>query len=145
MNTLLIFLWIWAAMIANSFWESSVEGRNAWNKKKEGWKFKLFGVIIDRYHFYLYVIMWPLALSLPLIINGWNTKLFGILLSAYISGTIIEDFGWYVVNPIVKLKEFWTDFSDYYPWIKFRGRKIIPLGYLLGIIISVLSWYFLWR
>jgi len=34
MNNLLIFLWIQISFIAMSFWESSVEGRNAWDKGK---------------------------------------------------------------------------------------------------------------
>lgn len=146
MPTLLIFIWIYAAMIAMSFWEAYVEGRNAWDKEKLGWKIK-FGkkFVLSAYHIYIFGIMWPLVLTLPLVIYGWDTKLFGIILSAYFSGMVIQDFGWYVVNPVVKLKEFWSDFTDYYPWIKINGKKIIPWGYIVGIIIAVLSWYFLWR
>ena len=146
MNSLLILIWVYAAMIAMSFWESYVEGRNPWDKRKLGWKIKLGNkFVLPAYHFYVFWVMWPLLLTLSFIIYGWNSRLFGVLISAYFSGMVIEDFGWYVVNPKVKLKEFWTGFSDYYPWIRINGKKIIPWGYLLGVIIAVLSWYFLWR
>lgn len=133
-------------MFAMSFWEAYVEGRKPWDKGKLGWELK-FGkrFVMPAYHFYVFVVMWPMMLSLPLIINGWDTKLFGILVSAYATGMIIEDFGWYVVNPVVNIKEFWTDFSNYYPWFKIKEKKIVPSGYIYGVIVAFLSWYFLWR
>lgn len=145
MQVILIFVCIWTAMIAMSFWEAYSEGRNAWDKKKLGWKIKIGGFVETAYHFFLFCVMWPILLILPLIVSGWDFRLFGILISAYFSGMIIEDFMWYVVNPKVKLKELYSHFSDYYPWIRFKGRKIIPAGYLSGIIIALLSWYFIWR
>ena len=145
MTTLLIFIWIYLAMIAMSFWESSVEGRNSFQKGKHGWKLKLGKYYFARYHFYVFVVMWPLLLTLSFVIYGFDLKLFGIIISAYFSGLILEDFMWYVVNPVVKFKEFYTNFSDYYPWIKINNKKIIPLGYLVCMIIALFSWYFLWR
>jgi hypothetical protein len=134
------------AMIAMSFWEAYIEGRNSWDKGKLGWKIKIGkSFVLSAYHFYIFGVMWPLLLTLPFIIYGWDARLFGIILSAYLSGTVVEDFGWYVVNPAVKLREFWTSFSDYYPWIRVKGKKIIPLGYVLAIIASIISWYFLWK
>jgi hypothetical protein len=133
------------AFIAMAFWESSAEGRNPWDKRKVGWKIRIGKYVLPEYHFFLFFVMLPLLLALPLVIYGWDTKLFGILLSAYSLGMIIEDFGWYVVNPVVKLKEFWTEFSDYCPWLKIKGKKIISVGYLIGILIALLSWYFLWK
>lgn len=146
MNIILIFVWIWAAMVAMAFWESYSEGRYAYSKRKLGWKLRIGSILVfPAYHFYLFVIMLPLLLALPLVIYGWDLRLFGVLVSAYFSGQIIQDFMWYVVNPAVKLREFWTKFSDYYPWIRIGRRKIIPVGYIVGIAIAVLSWYFLWR
>jgi hypothetical protein len=145
MKTILIFIIIYAAMISMSFWEAYVEGRNAWDKKKLGWKIKISKFTLSAYHFYNFWVMWPLLLALPLVIYGWNIKLFGILISAFFSGAIIEDFFWYIVNPKVKFREFWTKFSDYYPWIRINGKKIIPLFYVLGVVLSLLSWYFLWK
>jgi len=146
MNTVYIFVWIWAAMIALSFVEGYVEGRNPWHHRKLGWKIKLpKGYLYPAYHFYLFVIMLPLLITLPLVINGWDLELFGILMSAYFSGLIIEDFCYFIVNPAVKFSEFWTEFTDYYPWIKIKGKKIIPQGYVWGVLASLASWYFLWR
>ena len=144
MNTLLIFIWIYAAMIAMSFWEAYVEGRNAWSKGKLGWNLKLGRFTLPAYHFFIFWVMWPLLLTLPFIMFDWDARLFGIIVSAYFSGMVLEDFMWYVVNPKVKLREFYTSFSDYYPWLRISGKKIIPLGYVLGIAVAVLSWYFLW-
>ncbi|MEM4649358.1 MAG: hypothetical protein QXP78_01680 [Candidatus Bathyarchaeia archaeon] len=124
-----IFIVIWLAMIANSFWESYVEGRNTMELGKLGWKIKIGRYFLTGYHFNLFFVMWPLILSLPLIINGWDSRLFGIILSAYISGLIVEDFVWFVVNPAVKLSEFWSEFTDHYPWIKINDKKIIPKFY----------------
>lgn len=146
MQTLLIFFFIYLAMIATSFWEAYAEGRNAWDKGKIGWKIKIGEKLkLTAYHFWVFWVMFPSLIFLPLFIYGFDTKIFGVLLSAYSSGLIIEDFFWYVVNPQVKLKEFWTEFSDYYPWLRIKGKKIIPIGYVLGIIVSASTWYFLWR
>lgn len=146
MQTLSIFFFIYLAMIATSFWEAYAEGRNAWDKGKIGWKVKIGkNLELTAYHFWVFWVMFPSLILLPLFMYGFNIKIFGILMSAYFSGLIIEDFFWYVVNPQVRLKEFWTEFSDYYPWFKIKGKKIIPVGYILGIIVSVGSWYFLWR
>lgn len=137
---------VWAAMIAMGFWEAYVEGRNPWDKRKLGWKLKIGKFYLPAYHFYVFFIMLPLLVFiLPLSIYGWSWKLFGILLSAYFTGLVIEDFVWFLVNPAVKLKEFHTEFTDYYPWIKINGKKIIPTGYLIGPVIAILSWFFLWR
>lgn len=146
MNNWVIIGWIWAAFIAMSFWESSVEGRKAWDKGKCGWKIFFAPCLsLTTYHFWLAWIMLPMLLLLPLLISGWDLKLFGILISAYASGLVIEDFGWYFVNPKVKFHELFTKFSDYYPWIRFGKIKIIPVGYIVGIIIALVSWWFLWR
>ncbi len=142
MKTPIIYLIIYAAMISMSFWESYVEGRNAWSKKKYGWKINLGKFTYTGYHFYINFLMFPLLLALPLIVNGWSIELFGVLLSAYISGLVIEDFFWYIVNPEVKFKEWFTPFSDYYPWIKINNKKIMPLLYIVGIALSIII--YLW-
>ncbi|OGJ20030.1 hypothetical protein A3K73_03925 [Candidatus Pacearchaeota archaeon RBG_13_36_9] len=146
MNVLLIFIWIYAAMIAMAFWEAYAEGRNPWDKRKLGWKVQLSrNFVFPAYHFYVFWVMWPLLLTLPFVIYGWDSKLFGVLASAYFSGMVLEDFFWFIVNPAVKFSEFWTDFTDYYPWIKVGKKKIIPWGYVLGVAVAVLFWWFLWR
>lgn len=133
-------------MIAMSFWEAYVEGRNPWDKRKLGWKISLGKkFVLPAYHFYVFCVMWPLLLTLPLIIYGWNTRLFGILISAYFSGIVIEDFMWFVVNPAIKFsKSFNSKFANYYPWLKFLGLEI-PILYIISLILSALSWYFIWK
>jgi hypothetical protein len=146
MHTLLIFIWVYAAMIALSFVEAYVEGRNSWDKGKTGWKLRLSRkYVFSGYHFFLFLVMIPLFLSLPLIVYGWNRQLFGILLSSFFSGLIVEDFVYFIVNPSVKFKEFFSSFTDFYPWIKINGKKIIPWGYVVGIALAVLSWLFIWH
>ncbi len=143
---LLTFALIWGALIASGFWEAYVEGRNAWDKGKLGWKIKIGSLVLTTdYHFYLFGVMYPLLLALPFVFTGWNYQLFGVILSAYSVGLILEDLTWYLVNPVVEFREWFTDFSDYYPWIKFGGKKIIPLGYVVGVLVSILSWYLIWR
>ena len=144
MNTLLVFVWIYAAMIATSIWEAAVEGKNSWDKGKLGFKIKIGNyTVLTAYHFFLFGVMFPLLLSLPLVILGWDTRLFGILLSAYASGMIIEDFFWFVVNPSFNLKNWNSKNVDWYLWLKL-GKLQIPVFYLVSIIIAVASWYFLW-
>lgn len=145
MDTKTIFLFIWAAMIAMAFWESSAEGRNAWNKTKVGWKIKIGRyTVLTRYHFWIWV-MWIIILTFPLALTNWEISTLGKLISALLIGFIIEDFCWYLVNPQVRLKEFYSPFSDYYPWIKIGKQKIIPVFYLTNVILALLSWYFLWK
>ncbi len=145
MNTILIFIWIYAAMVAMSFWEAYVEGRHPWNRRKLGWRIYFTKrYCLPAYHFYVFVVMWPLLLTLPLVIFGWDLKLFGILFSAYFSGIVIEDFMWFVVNPAVKLSDFNPKFANFYPWLKI-GKFQIPVFYIVFIFISIFIWYFIWR
>ncbi|MEY4747713.1 MAG: hypothetical protein RLZZ416_762 [Candidatus Parcubacteria bacterium] len=144
-QTVLVFGLIWGALGVSGIWESYVEGRNAWDRGKLGWKTKIGSFVLTGYHFWLFWVMYPLLLALPFVFTGWNAKLFGVMISAYASGVIIEDFAWYLANPVVKFREWFTDFSDYYPWVRIGGRKIIPAGYVVGILIAILSWYFLWK
>jgi len=147
MNTLNIFLIIWLAMIAHSFWEASVEGKNAWDRNKYGWKWQIAkNLSLTRYHFWLFFIYLPLLIiALPLVVAGYNTKLFGILLSAYFSGMVIEDFFWFVANTEIKFKEAWNPkFASYYPWLVI-GKFRIPVLYIIGIGLALIFWFFLVR
>jgi len=78
METIWVFVWVWAAMVAMSFWESSAEGRKAWAKGKVGWKLKVQGfVFLTRYHFSVWV-MWSFLVTLPFVLFGWNASHFVI-------------------------------------------------------------------
>lgn len=145
MNPLLIFLWIYGAMIAMAFWEAYAEGRNAWDKGKVGWRIRVGKyVVLSGYHFFVVWVMLPMLIFMPLVIHGWDRQLFGVLLSAYVSGLVVEDFMWYVVNPVVKLSEFNSTWADHYPWVRI-GRFELPLYYFAGVFIAAASWWFLWR
>ena len=131
-------------MVANGFWEAYVEGKRAWDEGKLGWKIKTKKrVWLTAYHFWLFFVMWPLLLTLPFIIFGFDLKLLGILLSAFFSGLIIEDLTWFIVNPVFKLKHFNSNYVEWYPWLKI-GKFEMPLYYLIALILSIVSWYFLW-
>ncbi|MFH1916173.1 MAG: hypothetical protein ABIJ21_02820 [Nanoarchaeota archaeon] len=144
-QTIFIFLWIYAAMIATSFWEAYVEGKNPWDKGKLGWKIHCKGkVILTAYHFWLFIIMYPLLLAIPFLLYGFDLRLFGIILSAYVSGLMVEDFFWFIVNPYYGLKHWNPEHVHWYPWFQL-GKFHIPVYYVLNIIVAGLSWYFLWR
>jgi hypothetical protein len=136
---------VWGAMAAMNYWAVYVEGDKPWDKGKLGWNWKITNKItVPAFEFYIFAVMCPLFLSLPLIVSGWDTKLFGILVSAYLSGIILEDYLWFVVNPKVSIKQFNSKWADYYPWLKI-GTFEIPWGYLILLAISITSWYLLWR
>ena len=122
-----------------------MEGRFPWDRRKLGWTLKLGKKFtLPAYHFWLFFVMWPLMLTLPFLIVGWNLKLFGVLLSAYLSGVVVEDFMWYVVNLEVKLAEFGPKFVTYHPWLRV-GKIHLPMLYVTAITASVLVWFFVWR
>lgn len=142
---ILIFGFVYVAMVANAFWEAYVEGRNPWDQRKLGWKLKLGNnYTLPAYHFWLFVVMWPAMLMLPMVITGWNWRLAGILTSAYLSGAVLEDFLWYVVNPEVKLSEFGPKFVTYHPWAKI-GKLDLPISYVVLLGVSILVWYVGWK
>ena len=135
---------IWAAMLATAFWESSVEGEDAWNKGKLGWKLRFKKrVIFTSYHFWLFIIMYPVLLCIPLMMN-FSVEFLGIIISGYFSGLVIEDYFWFIANPRFTLKNFNPKDVKWHLWFKV-GKFYIPYGYVVGIIIAIASWFFLWR
>lgn len=71
MNALLIFIWIYAAMIALSFVEAYVEGRNPWDKRKVGWKLKLPGGYPVFRLSLLLIRSYDTFISIPSLSNLW--------------------------------------------------------------------------
>lgn len=139
-----VFALVWLAMIATGFWESRVEGKKAWDKGKLGWKFRYERrVLLTEYHFWLFLVMVPAFLAIPLVLN-YSKELLGIMLSAYFSGLVIEDFTWFVVNPVFPFKNFDPNHAKWHIWFKYRGIAI-PVSYVIGILLAVASWFFLWR
>lgn len=144
MSVILIFIWVAIAFIIMSYLEKTIEGPNAWAKKSYGWKFKISkNLSITEYHLTFWTFILMLGF-LPFIIYGFNLKLLGILISAFAVGFIVEDFFYFVVNPYWGLKNFNKRNAGWYPWLKI-GRFQIPLSYIVGIALAILSWYFLWK
>ena len=140
-----IFLVIWFAMIATSFWEAYVEGKHPWDDGKLGWKIRYKKhTLLTAYHFWLFWVTFPALLLLPMILGGFSWELFGIIVSAYGTGLILEDFFWFVVNPVFRLSHFNSRYVKWYPWLKI-GKFEIPAAYPVALMISLISWYFLWR
>lgn len=144
MKEWIIIFDIWLAMIATAFWESSVEGKKAGPKGKLGWKIrKGRKVILTSYHFWLFIIMFPALLAIPLIMN-YSTAFLGVLLTAYFSGLVIEDFVWFWANPKFKIKQLNPKEADWHFWVKVFGINI-PITYIIGIGIAIASWFLLWK
>jgi hypothetical protein len=144
-NVILTFVWVSIAMIAHSFWEAYVEGTGGWAKNANGWRFRIADRIeLTAYHFYLFVIELPMLFLLPLAVYGWDLQVFGLLVSAFFFGTVLEDFFWFVVNPVFPFKDWNPRKVTWYPWLKI-GKISIPWNYIIGLGIAVLSWYFIWK
>ena len=146
MNDILIIVYVMLIYVSIAFWEAYVEGRNAWDKNKYGWKINFKTGFLSRpltaYHFWCWLIMIPMFLMLPLVIYGWNRHLFWLLVSCWFLGAVLEDFLWFVVNPEVSIKEFNEKDCKWHYWIGF-GKYKVPEIYILWPIVVILIWIFL--
>src|SRR3989344_1783727 len=146
MEPIWILVTVWIAMISASFWEAYAEGPNPWARAMYTWRLRITKrTVLTGYHFFLFGITYPvLIIALPLVVAGFSWELFGILASALFTGYIIEDFFWFVVNPKFSFKAFNADKVDWYPWLRIWKIQI-PWGYILGVIIALLFWWFFWK
>ena len=87
--------------------------------------------------------MIPAFLAIPLLLN-YSKELLGILLSAYFSGLIVEDFTWFVVNPVFPLRKFNSKDAKWHFWLKI-GKFEVPYSYIVAAILAIISWLILWR
>ena len=146
MNYILIVIYVMLIYVAIAFWEAYVEGRNAWDRRKYGWKINFKTSFLSRpltaYHFWSWLVMIPMFLMLPLVIFGWDKSLFWLLVSCWFLGAVLEDFLWFVFNPEVSIKEFNERDADWHYWIGF-GKYKLPEFYILWPIVVVLIWIFL--
>ena len=144
MNEILITLYVIIIFIALAFAEGYQEGRYGWAARSYGWRMKFFKRILTAYHFWMWVILIPLAIMLPLFIYDFNIKIFGALLVGYFLGSVVNDFAWYIVNPKVTLKDFNPKFANWYNWWAIFGFKI-PDFYIFYPIIALVLWLLLVR
>jgi len=139
MNEYLILIYIILMFIALAFAEGYTEGRYGWAARSYGWKINFFKRKLTAYHFWMWIILLPIALIFPLIIYGFNLKLLGIILAGYFLGSVVNDISWYIVNPKVTLKDFNPKFAAWYHWWNILGIKI-PDFYIFYPIIAIIIW-----
>jgi len=132
----LIFIFVQLAMIATALWESRIEGKHVGATEQVGWKINIFGTIYTEYHFWLWIVAYPLLLCLPLFV-GFSWKLLVILMSSYSIGIVWEDFMWFVFNSQFNLDHFNSREVKWYSWLKI-GKFEIPYFYPILIIFAFL-------
>lgn len=142
MSLLFAFLYVMFIFIAISFWEAYIEGPNGWASKQHGWTINLGIRKLTAYHFWSWIIMIPLFLLLPLVVFGFDKSIFWFLVGSYFIGTVVEDFGWFVVNPKFPLKDFNSNKVWWHRWIKLNKFEI-PDFYLPYLFIGALIYIFL--
>lgn len=127
-----------------SFWESYIEGKNAWAANQVGWKINfLKNKPLTAYHFWLYLITIPLFLMFPFVIFGFNSHIFWLLAAGYFFGLVLEDLLWFVVNPHWGgLKKFNLRDVYWHSWLKI-GKFEIPDFFIYFTVIGTLILVFL--
>lgn len=141
MSLFLVFIFIIVAFVATAFWEAYSEGEYGGAIRQVGWRFKLFGYNVNAYHFWLWIVMYPVLLAIPLLV-AYSRQLLGTILAGYFLGMVIEDFLWFIVNPRWPFSDFNSQKVTWYPWLKL-GKFELPFFYLPFIIFAFLSWWFL--
>lgn len=140
-SDLLITVYIQLIFVSIAFWESYVEGYNAWATGKLGWKVRITFMKkepITAYHLFLYLITIPMFLALPLLIFGFNWHIFWLLLGNFFLGLVVEDFLWFVVNPVWGgLKNFNSKKVNWHSFVKV-GNFEIPDFYIIFILFAIL-------
>ena len=129
----IVFGLVQAAMVATAFWEAYIEGPEGWAENQVGWSIKIGSFTYTAYHFWLYWVMIPLLLAIPFAIIGWDAHLFWVLVFAYLVGTTVEDFMWFVVNPVYPFSKFNAQGTPWHQWVSI-GKIQIPIFYIVRII-----------
>lgn len=139
MELFLIFIIIQFSMVAFAYTEAVLEGKDAWARNRKVWRFKIGGRYdYTSYHLVAYYLLFPLLIiALPLVISGFNWSLFWFLLGAYLIGTIIQDFFWFIFNPEWSLKQWNPNDVDWYLWIAI-GKFHVPVSYAVKFCIAIL-------
>ena len=134
----LVFATIQLGMVLFACAEAYMEGKDGWKWNPKWWRINLpGGYTYTAYHFFIYFGMFPILLIfLPLLIAGWDRHLFLVLLFSYVVGSRVEDFTWFVVNPLHPLSKWNPQETRWYPWITV-GKLSIPLSYTFNFIVAV--------
>jgi hypothetical protein len=133
MNYKIIFIIEILAFISISFWAAAMEGPigGIFGIKT------LFGFNAD---FYIFNLTIPLFLLMILIIKP-EIKLVGTLATGYLSGIVLEDFFWFVLNPYYGIQKFNSQSAVWLiHWTKI-GNIEIPLFYVRYLLGAFLVWF----
>lgn len=137
--TYLIFFWVLLGFVGLAFLERSVEGDLGGGEGTGGWRKTFFGYRLKEYHFWLWYVVVPIFVFSPLVVGGWDIHLFGVLAVAYLSGGVLEDFVYFLVNPHFGIKKWNSKFGTWMPWYRV-GRIEIPKFYVRNLVASFVVW-----
>lgn len=133
MNYKLIFFVEILAFISISFMAVAMEGPEGGIFGKN----TIYGLSAD---FWIFAVMIPLFLLIPIIAHGFESKFFGTLAIGYFVGSTLEDFFWFVVNPNFGITKFNSKYATWLPWIKI-GHFEIPSFYISNLFLAILIWF----
>ena len=136
-NYKLIFSVEILAFLSISAWAVAMEGPTGGIFGRQG--FNVFGINLSA-DFWIFFVMVPLFLLLPLIAKGFKSKLFGILAAGAFIGTMLEDFFWFVINPHFGLSKFNSTYATWLSWIRV-GALELPYFYPLAIFAAAVIWF----
>lgn len=144
LRDLAIFLTIQIAMILFASAEAYMEGKKGWKWNPAWWRIRLpNGYTYTAYHVFIYILFFPLILIvLPIVVAGWDRHLFLLLIFSYVVGGRVEDFTWFVVNPLHPLSKWNPRETRWYPWMKI-GSFHLPVAYVVHSLIAVVLFIFL--
>lgn len=97
----------------------------------------LFGFSAD---FWILRVMVPLFLLPVIIVAGLESRIVGTLAIAYVIGSVVEDFFWFVVNPYYGLGKWNSTDATWPNWIKI-GPFELPLFYLISFAVTLILWF----
>lgn len=135
----LIFFIVQFAMVAFAYSEAVLEGEEGWARDKKCWRFKTYkNYDYTSYHLVTYYILFPLIIIiLPVAVAGFDRQLFWLLLASYMIGTILEDFMWFVFNPVRSFTTWNHKETTWYPWVKI-GKFATPFSYIFKFVLGTL-------
>lgn len=135
----LIFFIVQVAMVAFAYSEAVLEGEEGWARDKKCWRFRTIkNYDYTSYHLVTYYILFPiLIIFLPLAVSGFDSKLFWLLVASYLIGSILEDFMWFVFNPVRSFSTWNHKDTTWYPWVKI-GKFATPWSYLIKLALGVM-------
>jgi len=140
---LFIILYLIVLAILHALWELQIEGnydgwaRNLpcwrWNKI---WKIILGGKPMTGYHWYM-LLMFTFLFHSPFLFIPWTIPTECLILGIYIYYWLLEDFLWFILNPLYTLKKFRKGSIE---WHK-RWILGLPLSYWVGLLIGTILIY----